>query len=96
MILRAIQTACIVLNEFCLHTRKKRIFFQTLGLLIVLTIMILMGNELVKVDIMGTFGFLLITCQTPTTAFAIKINRITKGSTNAVNESSCSSKRANT
>lgn len=42
------------------------------------------------------FGLLLITCQTPTTAFAIKINRITKGSTNAVNESSCSSKRANT
>ena len=38
----------------------------------------------------------LLTCQTPTMAFAIKINKMTKGSTKAVNESSCSSNRANT
>lgn len=38
----------------------------------------------------------LLTCQTPTIAFAIKINKITRGSTKAVNVSSCSSNRANT
>lgn len=38
----------------------------------------------------------MLTCHTPTIAFAIKINKITKGSTKAVNESSWSSNRANT
>jgi hypothetical protein len=36
-----------------------------------------------------------LTCHTPTTAFAIKISKITKGSTNA-STPSCSSKSANT
>lgn len=38
---------------------------------------------------------LILTCHTPTTAFAIKISKITNGSTNA-STPSCSSKRANT
>jgi hypothetical protein len=36
------------------------------------------------------------TCHTPTIAFAIKIRRMTKGSTKAVIDSSSSSKKANT
>lgn len=35
-------------------------------------------------------------CQTPTTALAIRMSRMTKGSTKAVNASSCSSNKANT
>ena len=37
-----------------------------------------------------------LTCQTPTTALAIKMSRMTNGSTNAVIESSSSSKKAKT
>lgn len=43
--------------------------------------------------------YAVLTCHTPTTAFAIRINKITKGSTNAVNvsfKSSCSSNKART
>lgn len=36
------------------------------------------------------------TCHTPTTALAIRIRRITKGSTKAVKAPSCSSNKANT
>jgi len=35
-----------------------------------------------------------LTCHTPTQALAIKISRMTKGSTKAVTESSSSSKKA--
>jgi len=35
-------------------------------------------------------------CQTPTTALAMRMSRMTKGSTKAVNASSCSSNKANT
>jgi len=38
----------------------------------------------------------LRSCHTPTTALAIRISKITRGSTNAVNVSSCSSNRART
>ena len=38
----------------------------------------------------------ILTCQTPTIALAIKIRRMTKGSTNAVMDSSSSSKKAKT
>ena len=37
-----------------------------------------------------------LTCQTPTMALAIKMSRMTNGSTKAVIESSSSSKKANT
>lgn len=37
-----------------------------------------------------------LTCHTPTTALAIRISKITKGSTKAENASSCSSNKANT
>lgn len=36
------------------------------------------------------------TCQTPTMALAIRISKITKGSTKAVKASSCSSNKAKT
>lgn len=39
---------------------------------------------------------MILTCHTPTTALAIRINKITKGSTNAENASSCSSNKAKT
>ncbi|CRK87103.1 CLUMA_CG000904, isoform A [Clunio marinus] len=42
-----------------------------------------------------TITSMILTCHTPTTALAIKISKITNGSTNA-STPSCSSKRANT
>ena len=58
--------------------------------------LIICGNLFISISVGRRIDVLLLTCHTPTQALAIKINIITKGSTNAVVCDSVSSNHAKT